>query len=223
MVNKHDRNYAPGAFNDESPVHEVTLRRFRIGRYPVTVQQFGAFIADKGYSLPKHWAEGHGKFTEPSHWERQKQYPNRPVVGVSWFESAAYCSWAGGRLPTEAEWERAARGPESNRYPWGNHPRVGASRVSYQSSVAHPTPVGLFPKGNTLEGLCDMLGNVWEWCGNWYGAYETGPLENPTGPTYGLVRGGSCFCKSQSVRVSRRFKNDLGGRSVDVGFRCARE
>jgi hypothetical protein len=107
---------------DHSPVHEVALRRFRIGRFPVTVQEFGAFIADSGYQSPKHWAEGYGKFKEPEYWERQKQYPNRPVVGVSWFEAAAYCSWAGGRLPTEAEWERAARGPGGGKYPWGNTP-----------------------------------------------------------------------------------------------------
>src|SRR5438477_12821310 len=103
--NKKGRNYDPEAFDTESPVHEVTLRRFRIGRFPVTVQEFGAFIAGGGYATRRHWVEGYGKFKEPEDWEWQKQYPNRPVVGVSWFEAAAYCSWAGGRLPSEAGWE----------------------------------------------------------------------------------------------------------------------
>ena len=152
----------------------MTLRRFRIGRFPVTVQEFGAFLAEGGYSARKHWVKGYGEFKEPEDWERQKQYPNRPVVGVSWFEAAAYCSWKGGRLPTEAEWERAARGPDGSRYPWGNEPPLDASRANHARGVGHPTAVGLYPKGNSSEGLCDMLGNVWEWCEDWFGAYEVG-------------------------------------------------
>jgi Sulfatase-modifying factor enzyme 1/NACHT domain len=125
--NEKGQNYDPEAGADESPVHDVTLPAFRIGRFQVTVQEFDLFIKNGGYSAPNYWAEGYGEFKEPEDWERQRQYPNRPVVGVSWFEAAAYCSWAGGRLPTEAEWERAARGPDSTRYPWGNEPPLDAS------------------------------------------------------------------------------------------------
>lgn len=99
--NRSGGNYDPEVDDDEA-VHEVTLPEFRIGRFPVTVQEYGAFVADGGYVERKHWAEGYGTFTEPEDWKRQKEYPNRPVVGVSWYESAAYCKWAGGRLPTEA-------------------------------------------------------------------------------------------------------------------------
>jgi formylglycine-generating enzyme required for sulfatase activity len=225
-VNERGRNYERAAFDPESPVHEVTLRRFRIGRYPVTVQEFGAFIADKGYSIANHWAEGYDKFKGPWDWERQKQYPNRPVVGVSWFEAAAYCSWAGGRLPTEAEWECAARGPKSNRYPWGNDPPLDASRANYNSLTIGPRPVGLFPKGNTSEGLRDMLGNVWEWCGDWFGTYESRGRRNPTGPKSGnnrVARGGSYASSPPHVRVSIRGTFEPSARYPGLGFRCAVE
>jgi formylglycine-generating enzyme required for sulfatase activity len=224
--NQKGRNYEPDAFDSESPVHEVALRRFRIGRFPVTVQEFGAFLADGGYSARKHWVDGYGQFTEPDDWEQQREYPNRPVVGVSWFEAAAYCSWAGGRLPTEEEWERAARGPEGSKHPWGDEPPLDDSRANYAMAVGHPTPVGLFPKGNTREGLCDMLGNVWEWCGDWYGSYETGSGENPTGAKDGrkrVVRGGAWNISPLYVRVSKRDGVEPTNRIAVAGFRCAGE
>jgi formylglycine-generating enzyme required for sulfatase activity len=223
---KKGQNYDPEAFDAESPVHDVTLPAFRIRRFPVTVQEFDAFIKNDGYSARKYWAEGHGEFREPEDWERQKQYPNRPVVGVSWFEAAAYCCWAGGRLPTEAEWERAARGPEGTRYPWGNEPPLDASRANYASAIGHLTPVGLFPNGSTPEGLCDMLGNVWEWCGDWFGPYETRWQENPAGPKEGntkALRGGSWYDLPQGVRVSVRLRDVPTDRYGSIGFRCAGE
>jgi formylglycine-generating enzyme required for sulfatase activity len=220
------RNHDPEAFDDESPVHEVRLRGFRIGRFPVTVQKFEAFHADGGYSARKYWVEGHGGFEEPDDWERQKRYPNRPVVGVSWFEAAAYCAWTGGRLPTEAEWERAARGPGGSRYPWGNEPPPDASRANYGATVGHSTPVGLFPKGNTSEGLCDILGNVWEWCADWFGPYGPVGSHNPSGPSkgnYKVLRGGSWSSDPQSLRVSYRNWYELSNRIDYSGFRCAGE
>jgi formylglycine-generating enzyme required for sulfatase activity len=191
----------------------------------VTVQEFATFIDSGGYSALKYWAAGGcGKFEGPADWERQKQYPNRPVVGISWFEAAAYCSWLGGRLPTEAEWERAARGPEGRRYPWGNEPPLDHSRANYDDAVGHPTPVGLFPNGNSSEGLCDMLGNVWEWCGDWYGPYEYGPQENPLGPKEGgnkVMRGGALADIPHFVRHSGRNRFAPWLRASDIGFRCA--
>jgi formylglycine-generating enzyme required for sulfatase activity len=229
---KKGRNYDPEVWDDESPVHAVTLRGFRIRRFPVTVQEFATFIADHGYSAREHWTEGFGKFTEPEDWERQKQYPNRPVVGVSWFEAAAYCSWAGGRLPTEAEWERAARGPAGARYPWGDEPPLDPSYANYSAAgVGHPTPVGLFPKGNarwpqSSAGLCDMLGNVWEWCGDWFGPYQAEDQENPTGPQEGearIMRGGAWVGNPRYVRVSLRDGDEPTNRLGNLGFRCAGE
>jgi formylglycine-generating enzyme required for sulfatase activity len=225
---KKGRNYESEAGDGESPVHEVRLRGFRIKRYPVTVQEFDAFIKDKGYATRKYWVDGggFGDVEAPDEWEGQKEHPNRPVVGVSWFEAAAFCAWAGGRLPTEAEWERAARGPEGSRYPWGSDPPLDPTRANYRSEnrVGSPTPVGLYPKGNTSEGLCDMLGNVWEWCGGWYGPYEAGIADNPRGPSEGefkILRGGSWLYNPQFVRVSFRLRYEPAYRLLDVGFRCA--
>jgi formylglycine-generating enzyme required for sulfatase activity len=230
------RNYDAEAFTEESPVHAVALRRFRIGRFPVTVQEFGAFMADSGYSSPQYWVEGYGKFQAPDGWEGQKRYPNRPVVGVSWFEAAAYCSWAGGRLPTEAQWERAARGPQGNMYPWGNRPPLDASRANFAVTIGHPTPVGLFPKGNTAEGLCDMLGNVFEWTADWYDPkyYEQQKRENltvskdPQGPPGSpqnrkVMRGGAWYFNARGVRVSSRDVHVPSNRLLSFGFRCAGE
>ncbi len=225
-ASEEGRNYDKEAYDDESPVHDVTLRGFRIRRYPVTVQEFDVFVKGRGYSARKYWVEGYGKFEAPEDWERQKGYPNRPVVGVSWFEAAAYCAWAKGRLPTEAEWERAARGPEGGRYPWGNEPPLDPSRANYyhDKAVGHPTPVGLYPKGDTSEGLCDMLGNVWEWCGDWYGPYEAENRDNPGGPKVGdskVLRGGSWNNIPLLVRVSYRIRLGPSIRYYNFGFRCA--
>jgi formylglycine-generating enzyme required for sulfatase activity len=224
---KKGRNYDPELFDQESPVREVTLRQFRIGRFPVTVQEFSDFIADRGYQTRKHWVDaGFDKFREPGNWKRQKDYPSRPVVGVSWFEAAAYCTWAGGQLPTEAEWERAARGPAGGKYPWGDQPPLDASRANYaETNVGHPSPVGLFPKGNTSEGLSDMLGNVWEWCADWYGAYEAGSRD-AVGPKSGdrkVVRGGCWDGLSRYVRTSYRVGDVPTNRDHITGFRCVRE
>src|SRR5580658_165454 len=204
--NKKEPNYDPEARDEEAPVHAVSLAAFRLQRYPVTVQEYGEFVAEGG--------------SEPEDWERQRQYPNRPVVGVSWFEAAAYCAWKGGRLPSEAEWEGAARGPQGTRYPWGDEPPLDSSRANYEMSVGHPTPVGLYPKGNTTEGLCDILGNVWEWCEDWFGPYQS---HGKRDQKYKVVRGGSWAYYSRLVRASVRYGVEPSYRDIDVGFRCVGE
>jgi len=221
--NENDRNHDAEAYGDESPVRKITLRSYRIGKYPVTVQEFAVFIEKAGYAEEKYWkAGGFGKFSEPEDWTRQREYPNRPVVGLSWYEATAYCSWAGGRLPTEAEWERAARGTEGGKYPWGKDP-PDASRTNYsETGLAHPTPVGLFPKGNTSEGLSDLSGNVYEWCQDWFGDYDPESGDNPTGPKEGttkVVRGGCWYNDARLVRASYRDYLGPEDRSNNVGFR----
>jgi formylglycine-generating enzyme required for sulfatase activity len=145
------RNYDKENFGDE-PLREVDLSPFRIGKYPVTVAQYLTFVE-----------EGTAPDREPENWDEQRAHPNRPVVNVTWHQATAYCEWAGGRLPTEEEWERAARGPKCTKYPWGNED-IDPSRANYaESKIGHPTPVGLYPSGASAEGACDMVGNVFEW------------------------------------------------------------
>ena len=145
------RNYDEEAYAGEI-LCEVNLSAFLIGKYPVTVAQYAAFVEDG--SVPNR---------EPGNWDSQQEHPNWPVVNVTWLQASAYCEWAGGRLPTEAEWERAARGPKCAKYPWGNED-IDPSRANYEESkIGHPTPVGLYPTGTSAEGACDMIGNVLEW------------------------------------------------------------
>jgi formylglycine-generating enzyme required for sulfatase activity len=146
------------------------------------------------------------------------------VGGVSWFEASAYCAWAGLRLPTEAEWERVARGPTSARYPWGDQPPLNESRANYHSKIRHPTPQGQYPKGRSVEGIDDLLGNVWEWCSDWYGGYSADRQENPLGAQNGeakVLRGGSWLVYPRYVRVSGRVWDEPARRDDNVGFRCA--
>ncbi len=145
------------------------------------------------------------------------------MVNVSWYEAAAFCDWAGFQLPTEAQWERAARGTEGRKYPWGVE-EADPQRLNFgDSQIGHPTPVGIYPLGNTPEGICDIAGNVWEWCQDWYGKYASSAVRNPQGPTqatYRVSRGGSWADGAGDCRSAYRglwFEPDscLGG----VGFR----
>jgi formylglycine-generating enzyme required for sulfatase activity len=231
------RNYDPEAWEseghcDQEPVHLVSLRAFRIRRYPVTVQEYARFVAAGAYGEVHYWgAGGFGEFQEPKGWDQQRETPSRPVVGVSWYEAAAYAAWAGARLPTEAEWERAARGPQSSRFPWGDLPPLDGRRANYLSdsdAPGSPTPVGLYPLGNSVEGAADLLGNVFEWVADWYAAgyYEGSPSREPAGPSSGearVLRGGSWGSNPEFVRVSLRSSVEPTYRFYGIGFRCAGE
>ena len=176
LGSQNDAPGAPGydaeAEKNDFPARLVTVDAFFLGRYPVTVQEFQQFVEEKhqGY-LNREWWDDKGwewrereGYTEPGSWRAQSHHPNWPVTDVSWFEAEAYCRWAGGRLPTEIEWEFAARGEEGRRYPWGDG-RPDRRTANCEDRVSHPTPVGIYPLGVSPDGIHDLTGNVWEWCG----------------------------------------------------------
>lgn len=170
-----------------------------IGRYPVTVQEYQLFVDDGGRT--------------PEKWDQQLPRRNCPVVGVTWFDAKAYCDWACVRLPTEAEWERAARGAEWREYPWGNE-QPDPDRANYdETKLGRVSPVGLFPRGSTPEGIADLAGNVWEWVAD---SYDHREQER-------VLRGGSWVNISALIRASGRLRILHGFRVDFDGFRCARE
>ncbi len=221
-----DSHYDPEAFDQESPVHAMGLEGYRIARYAITVGQYRHFIETKAYKQRRWWkAGGFGRFVAPKDWNRQVAYPSRPVVGVSWWEAAAYCAWSGYRLPTEAQWERAARGTTGRKYPWGDE-EPDAGRTNYDCLLGHPTPVGFFPRDVTPEGVLDMGGNVWEWCGDRYAGYTADAVTDAEDAFRRVIRGGSwadgaAFCRAANrIRYGpERREDDLGFRVVEVPLR----
>ncbi len=218
--------------DDEQPVHEVVLDGFWIDRTEVTNARFAAFLNEQG-----NQTEGGATWLnigdEDCRIERSEGayrpvsgYANHPVIEVTWYGAAAYCEWVGGRLPTEAEWEVAARGPEGYAYPWGNS-APDCSLANYWGKdggcVGGTTTVGSYPTGASWVGAQDLAGNVWEWVGDWYGPYAAGRQVNPTGPSSGelrVVRGGSWDGDQYYARCSARLRDRPDFSSDDLGFRC---
>ena len=208
------------AYPDEQPQHEVSLPEYLIGKYLVTNRQYQAFLNATRYS---HWEHG----TVPVHKE------NHPVVAVSWQDAVAFCEWASAlsglrvRLPSEAEWEKAARGAAARVYPWGNQP-PDASLLNYNRQVGNTTPVGAYPGGASPCGALNMAGNAWEWVNDIYGEhyYAHSPEHNPPGPAsgeYRVLRGGSWSSVERSIRAANRLSSLPGDAGYGSGFRCARD
>lgn len=220
-------NHDPKAYDRESPVHEVRHSAFRIGRYPVTVSEYKHFVDAGGYKKEEHWnAGGFGRWERPDEWDEQTAHANRPVTGVSWYEAAAFAAWAGCRLPTEAEWERAAQGTDARRYPWGAD-KPSSNLANYEQNVGAPTPVGVYPRGATPDGILDMAGNVWEWCSDaWHNSHEGAPADGSARPAKGeesgrVIRGGAWLSLVISLRSAFRRNSAPGYRLAVLGFRVA--
>jgi formylglycine-generating enzyme required for sulfatase activity len=222
----------PGADTDEFPQHSVTLDGFWIDRTKVTNRQFAAFLDQKDSREEggKTWLElddetcliegVDGKFRPRS------GYADHPVIEVSWYGVVAYCEWAGGRLPTEAEWEYAARGSDGRIYPWGNDAPT-CEQAQFAGCEGDTVPVDSRPEGASWCGTLDMAGNVWEWVNDRYDRdyYGRSPLENPTGPetgNYRVLRGGSFYFDESYARAASRNAYYPVTRYEDFGFRCAR-
>ena len=219
-------NFDLDARPQEAPVHSAHLAPFAISRYAVTVQQFAEFVSAGGYRNGQFWTSGSfGGSNEPGGWLAQLAFPNHPVVNVSWFEAVAYCAWAGGRLPTEAEWEAAARGQCARKYPWGDDAATPDLLNFVESHIGQPTPVGVYALGETPEGVADLAGNVSEWCSDWFGPYTASTLRNPLGPTSGtskVARGGGFPNAPRYCRAAYRHQYNPGDRDSDIGFRIVR-
>ena len=252
----------------EGPVHEVVAGAFAIDRYAVTNEAFGSFVEATGYVSDAQrygWSFVFGGFLPDdfpttrgvvgAEWWRQVlgadwRHPegphstiedrmDHPVVHVSWTDAQAFCAWSGTRLPTEAEWEYAARAGTSSPFPWGDELEPGGA---HRMNVFQ----GRFPRTNTMAdgfagtapvnafapnefGLYNVTGNVWEWCADWYdpGYYARSPLRDPPGPvggTHRVMRGGSYLCHNsycRRYRVSARQGNEPASSTGNVGFRVA--
>jgi len=199
----------------EQPEHRVLLNSCLIDRFPVTNAQYKQFVDVTGYKPPLHWSAGTYPFDQANH----------PVVNVSWQDACAYAEWVGKRLPTEAEWEKAARGTEGQTYPWGD--AFLKDRLNCGNHPGHTTPVDKYPEGASPYGVMDTCGNVSEWVSDWYDEeyYQNAPLANPTGPEagkYRVIKGGFFGETMGGVRAAcRAFFPPNAGRD-NIGFRCAR-
>jgi formylglycine-generating enzyme required for sulfatase activity len=225
---------SPYFFGAESPSHEVTLDTFRIYITEVTNAMYRACVDAQICPRPEPTPSDS---IAPSQYFTAPAYNNYPVVLVTNADAATYCQWAGGRLPTEAEWEKAARGTDGRLFPWGNNELTsslanfcdngcpGDEVAPLVDGYRFTAPVGSFPAGASPYGVLDMGGNVLEWASDWYVAnYYNSPTNNPTGAASGTrhpIRGGSWDSGRGGLRPAARASLSVGTVMDTVGFRCA--
>ncbi len=203
--------------------HQVVLDAYLIDKFETSNALYQEFMKATSHPAPAYWDDP------------KLNKPNQPVVGVNWIDANAFCRWKGKRLPTEAEWERAAKGPEGDKpYPWGQS--IDPKKANYGRTVGRTMPVDSYPGGVSKFGVYNMAGNVFEWVSDWYQPdyYKQSPKHNPQGPEQGynfanqgqvrVLRGGSWLAPASSLRTSHRFWNRPENNSygVGLGFRCAK-
>jgi len=219
---------------DERPAHTLELRAFEIDKLPVVNAQFAAFMNETGAS---HQAYGIlYNLTDPvakivwlgGRYAAVQGFEQHPVVAETWQGARAFCAWRGARLPTEAEWERAARGPNGRSYPWGNEP-PDASRARFAFRFLEYYRVGSYPAGATPDGILDMAGNVWQWTSSLYRAYPyraDDGREDPKARGERVARGGAQSSSAEMLRST--FRNavppdQVAATTTPITFRCARD
>jgi formylglycine-generating enzyme required for sulfatase activity len=225
--------------DDEKPVRGIYLDGFEIGKYPVTNREFKVFVEAGGYNYKEFWTseswtwKDKNKIVEPRfRQERKWNRANFPVVGINCHEAYAYTRWLSKEsgsaysLPTEAQWEKAARGSGGFLYPWGEEWQENRCN-SHECGLGHTSPVGIFPAGTSPYGCMDMAGNVLEWCADWYDEdyYKKSPDRNPPGPESGsfrILRGGNWYYHRENCRCTRRHRALSTFRGSGVGFRLCR-
>jgi formylglycine-generating enzyme required for sulfatase activity len=216
-----------GELSSEQPQHEARITEgYWIDKYEVTNKAFRAFLEDGGYQNQKYWSTAGWEWLIQQPIDQLPRFclgnlPDNPIACVTWYEAEAYSKWRGGRLPTEAEWEFAARGPQSLAYPWGND--FDSDRCNVVDSQGLK-PVGSYPTGVSWVGAFDMAGNVMEWVHDWLGNYPAGTAENPTGPATGKVKvekggwwGSTLFVARSAYR---HFEDPPEYGDVHIGFRA---
>jgi len=239
-------------FAVETPQRSIYLSAYYMDKFEVTNHQYAQFLAALATDSPPyaHPEAPFHKDPTPTYWhDRRLNGATQPVTGVDWYDAYAYCRWAGRRLPTEAQWEKAARGPSGQEYPWGDSWRAAYSNNAEatfgQPILSHQqwihllaplrldvlqrltTPVGSFPDGVSPYGVHDMGGNLWEWCQDSYQKdyYQYALSRNPPGPSsspYKVLRGGCWSSHRGMIRAAYRNYDLATDRHLEVGFRCIR-
>ena len=222
MVYVPEGTFTMGSNNvdNEKPAREVYLDAYWIDKYEVSNAQYALCVEAGECTKPR----SSSSYTRYNYYGNPT-YDNYPVINVDWEQASAYCAWAGGRLPSEAEWEKAARGPNGNKYPWGNESLscdlANYNQGTYENSkycVGDTSEVGSYPEGASYYGAMDMAGNVWEWVNDWYAnTYDAHQLNNPPGPSSGtsrVLRGGSWDNYSWNVRSAIRFRGNPYNRTA---------
>ena len=200
-------------YMDETPARKVDLKAYFIDKHEVTNEEFLTFREAVPGREPKFMGEP--RFNKPRH----------PIVGISWQEATNYCQWAGKRLPTEAEWEKAARGTDARYYPWGNEPDKTISNVrGLEDENRYTAPVGDYEDSKSPFGVYDLAGNVWEWTADWYQPYAGNKQESDLyGTTLKVIKGGSWHSNMDLARSAIRGKAIPYQPQNYIGFRCARD
>ncbi|MBH8573327.1 ergothioneine biosynthesis protein EgtB [Nostocaceae cyanobacterium CENA369] len=227
------------ALDNERPAHKVYLDTYWIDRYPVTCGQYQQFIEAGGYQNSCWWSEAGWQWlqteqvTKPLYWWDDRIYDYHPVYGVSWYEAEAYAQFVGKRLPTEAEWEKAAswdaKAKRRRTYPWGDEPPTAQSQnCNCDRLIGKTTAVDAYPAGQSAYGLYDTIGNVWEWTASWFDGYQgfqsypyKGYSQVYFDRKHRVLKGGSWATRPWGLRCSFRNWYYPSVRQIFAGFRCA--